>query len=85
MPGPNGTRQLVTDYFPAVGTSIGIFRYRNVTYFDAFFSIYTGGDFHHQRRGDPRRLAKTLGVFLRRDHRTEEKCEYYVPDQAGSP
>lgn len=66
--------------FHAIGTEVGILRYRGVTYFDTFFSKYERGDFYGARRDD-KRLRDTLGVFVRRNRRTQQVCEYYVNDQ----
>ncbi len=67
-----------TPHFRPIGTSIGIFKYRHLYYFDSFFDIW--GDFADQRRDRPA-LANNLGVFLRRDGKTRQICEYHTDDQ----
>jgi hypothetical protein len=63
--------------FRPLGRSIGIFEYRGVVYFDTFFDL-TGDDLG--RRAGQAKLANTLGVFLRKQGKTSEICEY---DMAG--
>jgi hypothetical protein len=59
--------------FRPVARSIGIFKYRDLYYFDGFFDIW--GDANNERRGQPA-LANTLAVFLHRDGVSREICEY---------
>lgn len=65
-------------HFRPIGSSIGIFKYRDLYYFDSFFDIW--GDFADQRRDRPA-LANNLAVFLRRDGTTHQICEYHTDDQ----
>lgn len=78
-PHGKGPKKLYPGYRP-IGTDVGIFRYRGVTYFDTFFTNYELGDFHDARRHD-KRLPDTLGVFVHTDLHTQEVCEYYIGDQ----
>ena len=64
--------------FRPIGRSIGLFRYRDVVYFDTFFDL--SGDDQGSRSGQPS-LANTLGVFIRKQNATREICEYQM---AGS-
>ena len=66
--------------FRAIGSAIGIFEYRASTYFDTFFDNHTGGDFENHRKYDAN-LQDVLGVFLRKDGRTRQICEYNMHDQ----
>ena len=61
------------DGFRPVGNSMGIFRFKGVTYFDTFFN--TWGDFEGKRRKDPD-IWRTLGVFKREKGQTKQVCEY---------
>lgn len=64
--------------FRAIGHSYGVFKYRDLYYFDTFFDNPEGsGDFDDRRIGDPR-LPNVLGVFLRKQQRTSQVCEYQV-------
>ena len=66
--------------FRPLGTEVGVLRFRGVTYFDTFLS--SSGQGHSlAERQSAAKLRDTLGVFLRRDHRTQQMCEYYVSDQ----
>lgn len=60
------------DYRP-VGRSIGIFKYRELFYFDTF--IDRPGDFDNRRKHSPR-TSETLGVFLHDRGATRKMCEY---------
>jgi hypothetical protein len=59
--------------FRPVGSSMGIFKYRGLYYFDTFFDSW--GDFAGRRRKDPH-IGSTLGVFLREGGKTKQVCEY---------
>ena len=63
--------------FRPIGTSIGIFDYRGKYYFDTFFDSW--GDFQGKRRNDPN-ISNTLGVFLNRDGKTAQICEYRMTE-----
>jgi len=63
-----------------IGSEVGVFQYRGLTYFDTFFTDTEGGDFRGQRKND-RVLQDTLGVFLHKDGHTRQICEYRVSDQ----
>lgn len=70
---PDGT---VPPGFELIGTSIGIFRYRGLYYFETFFNGWGGSkpsDFSYYPA-----LTHTLGVFLRRHGHTREVCEYHM-------
>jgi hypothetical protein len=65
-----------------MGNSYGVFRYRNLYYFETFYDHEFPselGDFRDQRKGS-RVLQDTLAVFLRRDHKTLPVCEYHVTE-----
>jgi hypothetical protein len=59
--------------FRPIARSIGIFKYRDLYYFDGFFDIW--GDANNERRGRPA-LANTLAVFLHKDGVSRQICEY---------
>jgi hypothetical protein len=69
-----------------IGGSYGVFRYRDLYYFDTFFDAdavfgaLREGDFNDKRResADSPVLAETLGVFLRMHGKTAQLCEYSV-------
>lgn len=58
--------------FRPVGDSMGIFRYKEITYFDTFFD--TWGDFEGKRGEDPN-IWRILGVFKREKGQTKQVCE----------
>jgi hypothetical protein len=62
-----------------VGVSMGLFQYRGKTYFDTFLDQPQNAA--ERRQAD--RLAHTLAVFAREDHKTVRVCEYVVSDQEG--
>lgn len=63
-------------YYP-IGVSMGIFQFRNITYFDTFLDQpQTDAEI-----SDEGRLHKTLAVFTRKDHKTYERCEYLLRDK----
>ena len=66
--------------FRPLGAEVGVLRFRGVTYFDTFLSSRGLGRSHAERQSAAK-LRDTLGVFLRKDHRTRQMCEYYVSDQ----
>jgi hypothetical protein len=70
-----------TDFRP-IARSIGIFKYRNLYYFDGFFDIW--GDAKNERRGRPA-LANTLAVFLHKDGVSRQMCEYDLIDRQDYP
>lgn len=59
--------------FRPIGTRIGLFRFQDLYYLDAFFDEW--GDFNDQRRTDPD-IRNRLGVFLVREGKTKQVCEY---------
>jgi hypothetical protein len=65
--------------FRAVGQRVGIMKFRGISYFDTFFTRIDLGDLQDQRRND-RALWDTLGVFVRKAHRTSQVCEYFLKD-----
>jgi hypothetical protein len=71
-----GTKTVLNTY----GSEVGVFVYRDITYFDTFFTNQESGDFNHARKGQ-KTLRNTLGVFERRDGRTAQVCEYRVEKQ----
>ena len=63
-------------YFP-IGASMGLFQYRDKTYFDTFLDqSLTAAELGQQER-----RAHTLAVFSRQDHREIRMCEYFANDQ----
>ena len=68
--------------FDAIGTEVGIFRYRGVTYFDTFFDNYPIDKPLDTRNKETIKILRdALGVFVHKDRRTQQVCEYYVNDQ----
>lgn len=65
--------------FVPVGSSISVFVYRSVTYFDTFFHGEGWPDFYGNRARVPA-LDNHLAVFLRRDGVTRQICEYIFHD-----
>lgn len=63
--------------FRPVGLSMGIFRYKNVTYFDTYFDSW--GDLKGKRRNDPN-ISEILGVFMLKRGKMEQVCEYVERD-----
>lgn len=61
--------------FPEVADEFGIFRYRNLNYFDAMF---TPALFDKRKRN-------TLAVFLYAHHQRQEICEYHVSGIGDHP
>lgn len=61
--------------FRPIGQSVGLFEYRGVIYFDAFFDM--SGDEREARSGIPS-LANTLAVFERESHKTRKICEFQM-------
>jgi len=59
--------------FRPIGRTISLFEYKHAYYFDTFFDNF--GDFPGKRRKDPH-IYDTLGVFLHRDGKTRQVCEY---------
>lgn len=73
------SQRTVRDIYPEFSREFGVFRYRNLTYFDAFLTgsrNFEGSPDH--RTFDPK-LKKTLAVFLYAQGERREICEYYVP------
>ena len=71
-PKPDG-KGFFDNRFRPVGDSMEIFRFKGVTYFDAFFDGW--GDFEGKRRTSPD-IGRTLGVFKREKGQTKQVCEY---------
>lgn len=63
--------------FRPIGLFMGIFRYKNVTYFDTYFDGW--GDLKGKRRNDPN-ISETLGVFMLKRGKLEQICEYVELD-----
>lgn len=59
--------------FRPINNYMGVFRYKNITYFDTFFDSW--GDYVGKRRNDPN-IARMLGVFKREKGQTKQVCEY---------
>ena len=76
--GMDGKEFKITTTFRPLGTSIGIFKYRDTYYIDTFFDIW--GDLENQRRGDFL-LANTLAVIVHKGTSTREICEFDVSGQ----
>jgi hypothetical protein len=70
-PKPDG-KGCYDNRFRPIGDSMGIFRYKGITYFDTFFN--TWGDFEGKRGKDPN-IWRTLGVFKREKGQTKQVCE----------
>lgn len=69
-----GEESRYSDKFRPIGLTIGIFNYEGTHYFDTFFDSW--GDIEGDRRADPA-IRSTLGVFLHKDGKTRQICEYY--------
>jgi hypothetical protein len=61
--------------FKAIGRSVGIFRYRDLYYLDAFSE--PSANYIGEHLKNPR-VANTLSVFLRRGEQTTKVCEYVL-------
>jgi uncharacterized protein len=68
---------VVGSRFRPIGNSIGIFKYQDLYYFDTFFDSW--GDLENERQKDIN-IGNTLGVFLRKDGKTKQVCEYLMKD-----
>jgi hypothetical protein len=79
-----GVHKLVSPMFRPLGTSLGIFRYRDLNYLDTFLEPIDGD--LQGKRTDQRSLENVLAVVLRRGGQWEESCEYQMtgPSQASS-
>ena len=71
---PMGWFEMKTKRFRFIGMSMGIFAYKGTFYFDTFFDGW--GDYEGQRR-DSKIMKETLAVFLRKDKKTNQICEYH--------
>jgi hypothetical protein len=79
--GPQAKGPLRLDpVFRAIGSEVGIFVYRGVTYYDTFFRGDDLGDFYDRRKND-KGLRNVLGVFVRKKNKTQQICEYDVSGQ----
>jgi len=58
-----------------IGMAISIFEFNKKYYFDTFFDSW--GDFAGKRRKDSH-IGETLGVFLHKDGKTRQVCEYQM-------
>lgn len=78
---PSGGYRLPDGSFSAnfrpIGITIGIFKYQDSYYFDTFFD--SRGDFEDKRQHDVS-LFDSLGVFLHKDGKTKQVCEYLMTD-----
>jgi len=68
----------VPGYWP-IGDEVSIFSYQGLTYFDTFLDPQLG-DFEGHRVRDSS-LSDILGVFLRRQGRTQQVCKYHFVEQ----
>lgn len=65
------------------GRDFGIFEYRKQAYFDTVFDKDLGDAAGH--RGQEPSLSRTLGVFLYRQGRRYEVCEYHISNRSLHP
>ena len=56
---------------------MSVFKYQDIFYFDTFFDGW--GDFECKRQKD-KNIGNTLGVFLQKDGKTKQVCEYLMTD-----
>lgn len=73
----------ISDDFRPIGDSMGIFKYQDMYYFDTFFDGW--GDFENKRRivytrRKNKQIVNTLAVFLHKDGKTRQVCEYLMTD-----
>jgi uncharacterized protein YecT (DUF1311 family) len=71
---PDGS--IFSAYHP-IGATTGIFKYMDTYYFDTFFD--SRSDYEDKRKNDAE-LFNTLGVFLHKDGKTRQVCEYLMTD-----
>jgi len=74
----DGERFVISDRYRPIGTSTGIFEYRNKVYLDTFFDVW--GDLRNARVDLPK-IANTLAVIERKGGEAKEICEYEVSGQ----
>jgi len=92
---PYEKKWVVSDKFRPVGKSVGIFKYKGTYYFDTFFDEWGDFEDKRYGWDDPvnKRLAETgkgksydknitntLAVFLHKDGKTRQVCEYLMTD-----
>jgi hypothetical protein len=65
--------------FKPIGSSMGVFRYRDYYYFDTFFDGRGWTDFYGERAKSPH-LQDHLAVFLRQHGVTRQVCELFFDD-----
>lgn len=70
----------VTGRFRPIGRSMGVFKYQDLYYFDTFFDSW--GDIESKRRKN-KQIGDTLAVFLHKDGKTKQVCEYLMTDNAS--
>ena len=75
------SKWILSEDFRPIGRSIGIFEFEGVYYFDTFFDGW--GDFDGKRRTVYTRhkdenIVNTLAVFLHKDGKTRQVCEYQM-------
>ena len=73
----------MADSFRPAGKSIGIFKYQDIYYFDTFFDGW--GDFENKRQtvytqSKNMQIANTLAIFLHKNGKTKQVCEYLMTD-----
>ncbi|HVK54291.1 MAG TPA: hypothetical protein VM532_04590 [Burkholderiales bacterium] len=68
-------RKILAEKFRPIGLTMGIFKYQDLYYFDTFFDQW--GDFQDQR-GKQADIHNTLAVFLRKEGKTQQICEYQM-------
>jgi len=74
----DGYERVFRNSYRPIGTSMGIFEYRNVFYIDTFFDVW--GDLENKRRDQPD-LGNRLAVILRKGGIARQVCEYEVSGQ----
>jgi len=72
---PLGWLEIKAQGFRYLGITMGIFAYQGIYYFDTFFERSWGDYEGHRRKSEE--MAWTLAVFLRKDGKTRQVCEYY--------
>jgi hypothetical protein len=69
-----GGKSYQTSIDLSIGKHMGIFRFKDLYYFDTFYDNDKWGDYQNKRR-KAKSLENTLGVFLNRNGETREMCE----------
>lgn len=77
----------VADRFRPVGSYIGIFKYLDTYYFDTFFDGWGDAENNRQTENTRRKnkqITNTLAVFVHKDGKTRQICEYLMTDNLHS-